>query len=137
MQVVTPARVQAHRVYGGTDYGPCQCLLVDAPDARLIWVKGHTSYTGRMNGSSYAKSTLWLVRDDMSFPRRVVLEISGGRLSQALLDSESVQRAVSAMWGEDVAKALAVDATVVLGPAETESARLRQAQAKGALVVSR
>lgn len=124
MQIVRPARVQAHRVFGGTDYGPCQHLLVDAPDARLMWIKGHSSYAGRMHGSKYVKSTLWLARDDMSCRRRVVLEISGGRLTQALLDSEPVQTAVSAMWGEDVAKALAVDATVVLGPTETESARL-------------
>jgi hypothetical protein len=80
-----------------------------------------------MKGTKYVKATLWLARDDMSFPRRFVLEISGLRLTQSLLESEAVQAAVSAMWGEDVAKALAVDATVVLGPTETESARHRVA----------
>lgn len=128
MQLVKPGRIQAHRVFGGTDYGPCQHLLVDAPDARLMWVGGHTTYCGRMLGNKYSKATLWLVRDEMSIAKRVVLEITGKRLSQQLLESQPVQDAVTAMWGEAVADALAVDVTVVLGPSETEAARRQAAR---------
>lgn len=130
MRVVSPALVQAHRVFGGTCYGPRQLLLVDAPDARLMWVLGHQSYLGRMSGSSHVKSTLWLVRDDMSMSRRVVLQCEGRRLTPQLLQEDAVQAAVTAMWGEEVARALAVDATVILSPSETETARLRQAKGK-------
>lgn len=88
-----------------------------------MWVPGHTCYLGRMSGSGYSKSKLWLVRDDMSPTRRVVLCIEpGGRLNQALLFSDEVQAAVKSMWGEDIAAALCVDATLVLkrmSPAET------------------
>ncbi|WP_175518606.1 hypothetical protein [Paracidovorax wautersii] len=75
-----------------------------------------------MNGNGYSKSKLWLVRDDPSPTRRVVLCIEpGGRLDQALLFSGEVQAAVKTMWGDDIAAALCVDATLVLGrtsPAE-------------------
>lgn len=124
MQIVRPSRIQASRVYGGTDYGPRQRLLVDAPDARLMWVPGHISYLGRVSGSQYAKSTLLLVRNCMSLSRRVVLRIEGGRLTKDLLKSDPVQSEVIAMWGDDVAKSLEVNATIVIGISETEDSHM-------------
>lgn len=121
MKIVRPARIQAHRVYGGTDYGPRQLILVDAPDSRLMWIPGHSSYAGRMLGSVYSRPTLWLVRDDDSISRREVFKLTlSKRLTSELLQSPEVQAAVTAMWGEAVAKALDVDATLLLGPGYAE-----------------
>lgn len=121
MKVVRPARIQAHRVYGGTEYGPRQLILVDAPDSRLMWIPGHSGYAGRMLGTVYSKSTLWLVRDDTSFSRRVVFKLAPSkRLTAELLHSSEVQAAVTAMWGAEVAKALEIDATLLLGPEYAE-----------------
>lgn len=114
MQVIRPIRVQQNKVYGGTDYGPRQQLLVEAPNARLMWVPGHTAYIGRHTGSVYAKAGLLLVRDTSSFSWRKALAIEPGRLTMALLKSELVQSAVVSEWGQAVADAIELGATVLL-----------------------
>ena len=118
MNIVRPARVQQNAVYGGTSYGPRQRLLVEAPGARLMFVPGHSAYLGRASGSKYAAAALWLVRDDMALTRRIVMRKEGVRLSMKLLRAVDVQQAVAGIFGEPVAQALEIDATIVLSEQE-------------------
>ncbi len=107
--------------YGGVNYGGYR-IIVESPDARLVYIYSQSAYINRMVGRMSYPASIAVINNFSEHGRRAQHKDfeqelpQGQRLTHDLLHSVTVRNAVINKWGVAVADALSLKFALKVTP---------------------